>query len=166
VRLRSDLTAERARELLSYDPETGVFRWAKTRPGKPAGKMTGALSHGYILIRVDNVLYRAHRVAFLIMEGAWPPCHVDHINGIRNDNRWANLRHATASENGRNKALQSNSGSGYKGVSFFKPIKKWSAYIGSKKKRFHLGYFETAEDAHAAYVDAAKKYYGEFARTE
>ena len=127
----SELTAERLRQLLSYDPETGVFRWLP-RPDLRAsalrlrrlgqcgrdGKLpTGSSSTGYWQIMIDNRNYTAHRLAWLHMTGAWPEAEIDHCNGDRTDNRWSNLRPAVRGENCRNKRKQYNTTSCFKGVS-------------------------------------------------
>ena len=90
------LTAARLRELLQYDPETGVFtRLVKTSNGIKVGDVAGtADARGYILIRVDGWLHLAHRLAWLHMTCEWPKGMIDHINGVRDDNRWSNLRRA------------------------------------------------------------------------
>lgn len=91
---------------------------------------------------------------------------VDHINGHGLDNRRENLRLATAAQNQRNRGKQVNNTSGYKGVTWYKPSRKWRAQIMVKKKSISLGYFDNPEDAYKAYCEAADMYFGEFAKYE
>lgn len=182
------LTAQFVRSILDYDPETGVFTW-KMRPvsmfkdgkqsaeqnakkwntrfaGKTAGVKIGPKAKPYIAITINRTKYRAHRLAWLIVYGEWPPegYHIDHINGAGLDNRIANLRLATRSQNMANRGAQRNGASGFKGVSWNKQKLRWEAYICINNKQRHLGYFDIAEEAHAAYVAAARQDFGEFAR--
>lgn len=159
------ITQDRLKEILDYDPETGVFRWrVSPRPGRIiAGQVSGCIKNtGYRCIQIDNMSYSEHRLAWLYIYGEWPPNQMDHVNTIRNDNRIANLRLASASENCRNRTNINKSG--YKGVSW--RYNKWRAGIKIKGKSYHLGCFPTLEMAHAAYCEAAKKFFGEFARTK
>lgn len=159
-----DLTAARLRELLRYEPDTGHFFWRAPRPKArldlPAG---GKTSHGYIHIGVDGTgQHYAHRLAWLYMNGEWPTCEVDHINGDKADNRWANLRGVTSTVNKQNKrSPQSNNKSGFLGVSLCSYRKtcpsKWRAQIrlaGGINKT--LGNFKTPEEAHEAYLKAKR----------
>ena len=125
------LTQARLKELLHYDPETGLLTNVTERGGKKAGATAGALRpNGYVQVCVDYSMYRAHRLAWLYMTGEFPPDDVDHINGVRNDNRWVNLRAATRGENMQNqRGPRSNSKSGLLGVSWSKQGKKWIAQI-------------------------------------
>jgi hypothetical protein len=154
-------------ELFIYDAKTGIFTHRKSRrgrsviPGKEAGTKHGG---GYQCISVNSTKYLAHRLAWLYMTGEWPKNHIDHINGVRNDNRFKNLRSATHSDNMRNTGKKPFNTSGYKGVGFHKQTKKWRAYITTGQKLKHLGLFESAEQAHEAYKSAAKELHGEFAK--
>ena len=159
------LTQEQLKELLSYDPETGIFTWLKAvsksvRVGSIAGSFD---KKGYIRIGLLRRRYSAHRLAFLYMTGSFPPNDTDHINGVRNDNRWINLRQATNSENQRNQGKPITNTSGYKGVSWNKRAKKWLAKIKHMNHDIHLGYFDSPEAAHQAYIEAAEKLHGDFA---
>lgn len=161
------LTQLRLQELLSYDPETGIFRWIVGRrghavTGKPAGHRSKA---GYNLITIDGVRYQAHRLAFLYMEGAFPPNDVDHINGARTDNRFRNLRHATRSENLANKIVTKLPSSGVKGAYFHPKTRKFTAAIKINGRIKYLGIFATAEQAGEVYDLAAIAAFGEFATT-
>ncbi|SRR6266446_2339189 len=91
--MKKILTQERLKELLHYDPETGVFSWILKRPAYGGNKKRG---HEYVLINdVDGRDYRAARLAHLYMTGEWPKHKMDHINRIKDDNRWENLRDVT-----------------------------------------------------------------------
>jgi hypothetical protein len=160
------LTAERLRNLLHYDPHTGQFTWlAKARGGVTVGYVTGYRSkRGDIVITVDYVQRKAHRLAWLYMTGEWPKEDIDHKNGNSADNRWVNLREATVSQNLANQRIRSNNTSGFKGVTWDKAKRKWAAQIRVKGRHIHIGRFASAEEAHSAYCDAAKRHFGEFAR--
>jgi hypothetical protein len=158
------LTARRARALLSYDPETGEFRWRLGRPKAKAGALAGTVNlAGYRVIGVDGRLYLAHRLAWLIERGKWPAHEIDHENGTRSDNRWCNLRPATHAENWRNRPRQSNNRSGYKGVYWHPQSGKWTARIKAGSVDRSLGLFESKEDAARAYARSAKELHGKFA---
>jgi hypothetical protein len=166
------LTAERLREILYYDPGTGVFRYRRNRGGgKLKGDIAGFISPksdanggGYRIIAIEGREYGAHRLAWLYMTGAWPTGRVDHKNTIRDDNRFDNLREATHSQNMANKNLQANNTSGLKGVTWNKNARKWVASIQANGKQRHLGLFLTAKSAHDAYCRAAYELFGSFAR--
>jgi hypothetical protein len=161
----SNLTQERLREILDYDPMTGVFTARIARSSNlPVGAIAGCLrANGYITISICNQSYYGHRLAWLYVHGRWPDGEIDHINCIPSDNRLANLREATRAQNSRNMPVFRNNICGKKGVS--KRAGKWRANITKNKRRVHLGYFDTPEEAHAAYAAAARMHYGEFART-
>jgi hypothetical protein len=166
-----DLTAEAAREILNYDPETGDFRW-KVATGRRCklGDVAGWVNRERRTVRrkiaVNGNSYMAHRLAWLYMTGQWPEHEVDHINGDGTDNKWANLRSATSSQNLRNRGPQANNKTGFKGVCFDNTRGKFIATIKLHGKQTWLGMFATAELAHQAYCVAAKKMHGEFAKTE
>ena len=113
-----ELTQARLRKLLHYEPTTGLFtrRVAAGSRGK-AGSVAGALSHGYITICVDGKQYRAHRLAYLYMEGAWPPNMIDHRDTCPSNNVWTNLRPATRSENMLNSSARKTNKLGQKNIS-------------------------------------------------
>ena len=128
-----------------------------------AGEIAGSLNpNGYIYIKINYKLYRAHRLAWLYETGSFPLEQIDHINGIRNDNRYQNLREATRSQNKCNTKMYANNASGFKGVGLYKPTGKYRASITVNNKLIYLGYFDNPELAYAAYCEAALKYHGEF----
>lgn len=158
---KADLTAARLRELLHYDPQTGVFMWRTTGKGRPdIGSHAGNVDRGlgYRLICVDYHRRYAHRLAFLYMNGGWPDGLVDHINGDRADNRRANLRvgdRRLNQENMRRAAKGSASGL----IGAHKKRDRWSAQIQTHGKLIKLGVFATAQQAHEAYVAAKRKFH-------
>ncbi|MCI0598744.1 MAG: HNH endonuclease [Beijerinckiaceae bacterium] len=161
------ITTERLREVLAYDPDTGVFTWRVARGRQSAGPEAGSLDgRGYRQIRIDGRRYQAHRLAWLYMAGAWPKDEIDHVNMDCADNRFENLREATRSQNQANIRAQSNNTSGFKGVCWHKRDRRWEAKIMVCGRKKHLGYFDTPKAAHAAYVAAAKLHFKEFARFE
>lgn len=160
------MNAERLRELLQYDPASGVFRWnVSNRRGVSLGKIAGhAGHHGYCFIRVDRKLYTAHRLAWLHYFGEWPSRDIDHKDGNPSNNCIANLRLASTSQNIANAKKSCTNRSGFRGVSWARKESKWRAYITKDRKRKHLGYFATADQAAEAYRSAATSLFGEFAR--
>jgi hypothetical protein len=166
------LTAERLREILAYDPTTGIFVW-KSRPlglkgrnNKNAGRNAGySCERGYINIKVDQRLYLAHRLAWLYVHGRLPVAEIDHRNGDKSDNRIENLREASRQQNAFNRGVPANNKVGLKGVKRKKRYRGWIATIGVSGRQIHLGTFPTKEAAASAYAEAARRYHGEFART-
>lgn len=159
----SDLTIEHLKSLLRYDPESGVFTWIKSMRGPVrAGDVAGRpKANGYLSIKIQQVDYYAHRLAFLYMTGEWPAEQVDHIDRDRANNRWSNLRQASPSQNlGNSVGRPSRNQSGLKGVSLHKKTGLYRARISTKT----LSYHKTKEEAHAAYAAAAVARFGEFAK--
>lgn len=153
-------------ELLDYDPQTGKFIWKVNLRGHvKVGRIAGTPDKdGYIIITINQVRFRAHTLAWFYVHAVWPKL-LDHINQIKNDNRVENLRECTLSQNQINSGLPKNNTSGYRGVFWYKPYKKWKACIGIRGKSLHLGYFKCIEQAVAAYDWYVTKVYGEFAQT-
>jgi hypothetical protein len=155
------ITAEEVRRQLSYDPETGIFTWLVKKISVQKGTIAGSLhNNGYLRIKINGKFLSAHRLAWLITTGSFPDDQIDHINGIRNDNRIENLRCATNSQNGANK--KSCAVIGFKGVTL--NGKRWRARVHYNKKQFNLGTFDTPEEAHEAYCKKATEVHKEFAR--
>jgi len=153
-----DLTAARLRELLIYDPETGIFTWRVSRGGRKFGTVAGAAyTSGHILIRADRFAYCAHRLAWLYVHGEWPPSGLDHRDGVPSNNAIANLRPATTQQNGQNRKMSSNNSSGYRGVQY--NGRRWVAHLGHHGKHLYLGTFKTAEEASEAYKAARRELY-------
>lgn len=171
------ITAEYLRAILSYDPDTGEFLW-KYRPremfatlnayavwnSRFAGKSAGGSKSRYEQIGIYGTRYQAHCLAWMYMTGQWPDKEVDHINLDKHDNRFANLRLASRSENARNiRAFRTNT-SGVKGVCWNAKSNKWQAAIRLHGQKIHLGLHDSIDDAASAYAKAAECYHGEFAR--
>ena len=155
--MKTILTAERLRELLHYNPETGIFtRLVRSAQMNRIGDIAGGSTmNGYLKISVDGRRYLSHRLAWLYMHGCWPLHGVDHRNGVTDDNRISNLRPATQAENLQNKIHQSSSASQTLGVGWDKNRNKWIASIKVGGKQRNLGRFSSIDAAKAAY-DAAK----------
>ena len=169
--LREAVTQEMVRELLDYDAESGVMTWRRRHNGTPqwnaryAGTRAGnKTTGGYIAIQVAKRLYLAHRLAWLWVYGQWPQGEMDHINCVKDDNRITNLRLATRGQNEWNKHTNSRNSSGFKGVTS-RDGRRWSAKIRDNYRIIRLGNFDTPEEAHEAYAEAAKALRGDFART-
>jgi len=143
---------------LNYECESGCF--FSYRLKRAVG--TIEKSNGYTKIYCMGAYRYAHRIAWLMHHGFMPPNQIDHINGIKTDNRICNLRLATNSQNVANTGVRRSSTTGVTGVSFFSPISKWQAYIDFNKKRTHLGYFDNIDDAILARREA-EVIHGEFA---
>lgn len=163
------LTHERLRHLFNYDPETGILtRRVDSSTGRhKTGERAGCAGTRFRNIWIDDKQYGEHRIIWFWMTGALPTHQIDHRNLSGLDNRWINLREATASENGMNRRGRSKSGA--KGVYFqANPdkcgSKPWKVSIAKEGKAHHVGMFETIEEAQAAYAAAALRLHGEFAR--
>ena len=133
----NNITQEYLKSILSYDPETGLFTWLVQKGARAlVGSIAGTIrNNGYLKINIDKQLYYAHRLAHLYMTGEWPKNHIDHINGIKNDNHWCNLREATYSQNNKNRA------------SYGSTDKNIYPYRGRFVIRVCLGTYDTKEEA-------------------
>ena len=162
------ITQKQLKQLLHYDPTTGVFRWRVSRSnGVKIGDIAGWNGgKGYACLSVGGKIYKAHRLAWLYMTGNWPAEEIDHIDCCRNNNKFSNLREATRSQNRCNSKIHPSNTSGYKGVSWHTRYNKWIAHIKINNKKIYLGYFLSAEAAHYAYVAASKAYHGKFGRVK
>lgn len=150
------LTIGLVKDVLSYNHDTGLWTWIK-RIGKKikVGSIAGKVgSNGYIHIGLYGKSYTAHRLAWFYMTGKWPEEFIDHINRIRNDNRWCNLREVNHSNNMRNIIARSNTG--LKGI-----VLRYGKYVTQIQldgKNIHLGIFDTLESAAYVYKAAELKY--------
>ncbi|OOV08859.1 hypothetical protein RF819_02655 [Rhodoferax fermentans] len=153
------MTQAKLRELLNYDPLTGVFTWRETannrlRPGDVAGSVRKS---GYVNLGVGGKLYLAHRLAWLYVYGAWPSKELDHINENKSDNRIANLRDVNRSQNCQNIRLPKRNTSGVKGVYFDKRASLWHARVYHDGRHHCAGFHARLRDAAAAYAALAAK---------
>lgn len=169
----ADLTAARLRELLHYDPESGVFTWthrpialfskamyAKTWNTKFAGKRAQGISNGYYSIRIENRAYWSHRLAWLYVHGNWPAGEIDHINGAKLDNRLCNLRDVSRTANQQNQRDRTGPNKTLPlGVCKLSRnlMRPYKASVGKDGVTRHLGYFATAAEAHDAYLNAKRE---------
>lgn len=157
------ITQEELKSILHYEPETGIFTRLVESGGRNPGSVAGwKTERGYIRVSFNKKHIMAHRLAWLYVHGVMPSKQIDHINNIRDDNRIANLREATCTENQRNQKIKSNSNSGLKGACFDKKRMRWYSRITIAGKQIHLGTYETKEQAHSAYNLAAYLYFGEY----
>jgi ribosomal protein S19 len=166
--LRRELTQEYLKSILSYDPDTGDWLWLKAKsnsikPGSAGYWITARSGKKYRRIVIDKHDYYASRLAFLYITGEMPQLCVDHINGDSEDDRWANLREASIKENTRNVGLTHNKSGLPMGVSHGTKY-KFNAHIVVDGEGHYLGSFSTPEVAHIAYIEARRKYFGEYNR--
>ena len=176
------------RQLISYDPHTGKLFWMERgvewfndpetdyrRTAKDICSMWNTRyagreaiysidGNGYRSGTIFSVQVKAHRIAWVLSTGAWPSCQIDHVNGVRSDNRLCNLREADYAQNARNCGIRRDNTSGFKGVS--RANGKWRAGIKVNGKRLNLGQFDSPEEASQAYLEASKKHHGLFSRSE
>lgn len=163
---------DRVREFLEYQPATGDFVWLVDRKsyggGVKAGDVAGTSKDGYVQIICLQRKWRAHRLAWLLMTGSLPPngFEIDHINGQRSDNRWANLRQVSRSQNNYNLGVSKRNVSGTKGVSWVSARNKWLARLKVEGRVIHLGEFDLLSDAVAARKAGERAHHQEFARKD
>jgi hypothetical protein len=150
------ITQQRVKQLATYDEVTGLFTSRKN------GLVLGTNhASGYVQLCLDGKFYRAHRVAWLYMFGVLPSNYIDHINGVRNDNRKENLREATPAQSRWNSTRMGHNKLGIKGVE--RRGRKYYARITVNRNRISLGIFTEVRAAHRAYMLAAEKYFGSYA---
>lgn len=153
------ITQEKLKELLSYDKDTGIFTWAISGRKIYIGKIAGSKNNlGYVLIEIDGKKHRAHRLAWLYMTGSFPKDQIDHINGIKHDNKFVNLRESTQAKNVQNiRKPTKNNTTGYLGVCFNKRNNNFVASIRFNGKQKTIGYYKNAELAYEAYLNAKRE---------
>jgi len=159
----TNLAHDYIREWLDYDILSGNLIWKKRKYRAPAGSIAGAKDgKGYLVIKLNQRCYRAHRLVWFWVKGTWPTLWLDHINGNKTDNRIENLREATIKQNGWNRTKSKQNTSGYKGVT--KDKKKWAAQTIRSGKHIVFGYFNTPEEAYECYCRNMAKHDKEFYR--
>lgn len=157
---RQQISIERLRHLVSYDQETGEFSWLNpTNVRIRAGARIGSIDKdGYLYCSIDKKIYKLHRLAWFWVTGEWPKETVDHINGVRSDNRFCNLRDVPLFINCHNKSVSKPQNKhGLMGVCWMEKRKAWVANICIAKRNKNLGDFETKEAAAQAYLEAKMK---------
>lgn len=163
------ITHAELKSILRYDPDTGHWTWLVDRgrlakAGQRAG--TPHYTQGYIRLHIKGRMHQSHSLAHFYMTGEWPAEEIDHINGVRDDNRWTNLREASKALNLLNRKTYSSNTSGQKGVNWHPKLGKWRVRIQKHGRRIALGCYDTLEEASAAYSRAADAIFGEFRRIE
>ena len=158
-------TQSKLKELFSYDPTTGIFTHKTITTSKRIGQRGGHLkkSNGYRFLYIDGRYQREHRMAYLYMTGEYPEV-IDHVNGIKDDNRWDNLRSCTQAQNCCNAVTYKNNQLGIKGISVGK-AGNFIARISHNKRTYNLGTFDNLELAVFVRDEAAAKLHGDFATT-
>lgn len=161
-----NLTQEQLKEHLHYNPDTGDFTRLLATCGKvKVGDVAGYTTvRGYCVIRLLGKIRKAHRLAFLYMEGAFPENVVDHIDGDPSNNAWTNLRACSVDENAQNARLRKDSSSGVKGVHFDKRSQKWVVQVRRNSIRTNLGYYDDLELAELVATEARELYHGAYAK--
>lgn len=167
-------TPEELHNLLRYEPETGRLYWRERTPDMFSGplaareahrfntrfagkEVTSKFAEGYGRVNINNATYLAHRVAWAMAYGEWPSAHLDHINGVRSDNRIENLRLSTPLENARNRTINRNNKSGCSGVFWRERNEHWQANIRHLGRTIHLGCFVEKFDAVLARLQAERQ---------
>lgn len=163
------ITQEYLKSILHYDESTGIFTWLPRVDdnlwnARFAGKKAGTNRGGYVSIWVLGGGRSAHRLAFIYMTGKAPKI-IDHINTIKSDNRFSNLRPSSSSRNKANARLRSDNTSGFKGVSFHSRENNYRACIGYNGKVIQIGQYSCPIEAANAYDEKAKTLFGSHALT-
>ena len=158
------MTQDKLKELLDYNPKTGLFTWKVYKKCVTKGSVAGSIKNtGYLSIGINYKTYTAHRLAWLYVYGSTPK-NIDHINGNKLDNRLENLRECSISENAKNMKITKRNTSGVKGVNFDKYHKKWRAELFSNGKRVFINYFLNLNEAKLAIDTARNEHHQNFAR--
>jgi DUF971 family protein len=171
-------SVEYLNECLSYDPDSGVLQWKfrpshhfkedrmfKSQNSRHAYSAISTKNHyGYFVLSINGTKYFAHRIIYKMMSGKEPSNFIDHIDNVKSNNKWDNLRVATHSQNEQNRPVDKDNVSGYKGVTFHKKkkCKRYSARIAIDGTSHYLGIYTTPEEAHEAYKYASLKYHGDY----
>ena len=144
---------------LTYNPDTGLFKWLEDNHRKKKGWFSGTdLGNGYLVIKINNKVVRTHRLAWYLMNGAWPKQQIDHIDGNNSNNKLSNLRDVSPAENSQNRRkVRPDSKTGVLGVSYRR--ERYVANIKINGERKCLGTFDTPEQSHQAYLEAKRKYH-------
>ena len=162
--MKKPIIHERLTELVSYDPETGLFTWLVDKIRAKKGYLAGVTRpDGYIKIGLDGERYLAHRLAWFYIHGVWPSYDIDHINGDRNDNSEKNLRCATRAQNLQNSRRPNGRTSGFRGVYWSEQKQAWKVQIRVNGSALHIGLFKDKQAAISASIEAREKYHGVFA---
>jgi hypothetical protein len=160
------ITHKRLKELLEYNPKTGRFTWkVSRRNGIKIGDLAGGKTvTGYEAIKIDFTFYLSHRLAYFYMTKKWPRNEIDHIDTVRSNNVWSNLRSATRGQNNCNRGKTKKNSSGVKGVHWNKVTKKYIAQIQYNKKKIHLGCFISIFEAEQVVKQKRMDLHKEFTR--
>lgn len=166
VEYRKGFSLDELKNLICYDPSFGKFTWLINRRGyAKIGDIAGSYNFGgYIVIKIYGCQYQASQLAWFYMTGEWPEDEIDHEDGITDNNKWNNLRKAAHIQNAKNRKLNINNTTGFKGV--HKRGNKYRSKINFNGIQISLGTFDTMEDAKSAYDKAADFYYGQFIRKD
>jgi HNH endonuclease len=156
------INLDELKKLINYNPETGKFIWLVNNRRAKIGNLAGSYNAGgYLVIKLYSKHYQASNIAWFYMTGEWPENEIDHKNNITDDNRFINLRKATHNQNCKNRKLNINNTTGFKGVS--KRNKRFRSKICVNGVQINLGTFDTLDEAHSAYVKAANLHHKDFA---
>lgn len=157
------ITQQELKEILHYNPDTGVFTYKADSKLVTAGNEAGWLDNGYTRLKINGISYRCHRLAFIYMLGREPIGHVDHIDNLRCNNKWDNLREDAEKVNHWNRNLQANNTSGIKGVHWDKRKERYIAQIQVHGKKKQVGAYKTVEEATTAIQAYREQVHKEFA---
>ena len=154
------------KDLIEYNPITGIFTWNKSRPGVTKGSVAGFINQkGYKILKIKRKKFFASNIAWFYMTGEWPENQVDHINRIKNDDRWENLRKATVSQNGMNRVWKTTK-SGITGVKWYSNRNSWKVSIMKNGKSYFLGWYKDFDIAVQKRKEAEKLYFGKIKNTK